>query len=93
VVIPLAVGTAAVGVTLGALTGLRALAAARHSLTARVFGSLLVLTGGISGARLGSAAGAAWGLAVGETLASAVWWHQLVRALQASAARRRAPAT
>jgi hypothetical protein len=60
---------------------LRALAAARRSLRAGLVMSLLTVVGGIGGAILGGAQGAATGLAFAWWLAAAVWWHQLLRAL------------
>lgn len=86
VIIPLTVAVAAVAVTLGAMTALRALAAARHSLKARLLGSVLVIVGGIAGTRLAATSGAAWGVACGELLAALIWWGQLSRALVRDAA-------
>jgi O-antigen/teichoic acid export membrane protein len=81
-VVPLAIGMAGFGVLLGAGTGLRALAAARLSLRARILVAPLMLMGGLGGAALSGAMGTAWGLALGQVGAAAVWWRYFVRALR-----------
>jgi len=81
-VFPLAIGMAAFGVVLGAGVGLRALAAARLSLQARLWVAPLSLAGGLGGAALGGAAGAAWGLAVAFIVGGVVWWHYFLRGMK-----------
>lgn len=76
VTVPIAVMMAAGGVSAGILVGLRALAAARRSLRARLVVSMLQIVGTIGGAALGGAVAAAWGLAIGVVAGVAVWfWH------------------
>jgi O-antigen/teichoic acid export membrane protein len=77
VLAPVAVGNTALALSLGALVGLRALAAATRSLRATVVVACLTLVVGIVGAALGGAAGAAWGLAVAAILGLAVWFREL----------------
>jgi len=43
--------------------------------------STLFLTGGVTGANLAGAFGAAWGIAMGVTTGCLLWWYQLLRAL------------
>ena len=81
VVLPLSVAMAAWGVVLGAVIGLRALAAARSSLRARLLLAPVVLACVVSGAALWGARGAAWGFAVSHTIGSFVWWRLFGRAL------------
>jgi O-antigen/teichoic acid export membrane protein len=66
----------------GAAAGLRALAAARQSLAARLIGSLLAVGGGLVGAVTGGARGAAWGLALAGWIEAVVWWLQYARAVR-----------
>lgn len=82
VVIPLAIGMAAFGVLLGAGIGLRSLAAARLSFRARLLVAPLVLAGGLGGAALGGAMGAAWGLAAAQLGGAAIWWRYFARGLR-----------
>lgn len=83
-IIPLVTITvAASGVTLGALTGIRALAAARRGLAARVVVGLVLLGLGTVGAWLDGASGAVLGLAIGQVSGTVVWWRQFHRALEA----------
>jgi len=82
VVFPLAVGMAAFGVVLGAGVGLRALAAARLSLRARLQVAPLSLVGGLGGAALGGAVGAAWGMALAFIAGGVVWWHHFLRGMR-----------
>jgi O-antigen/teichoic acid export membrane protein len=82
VVFPLAVGMAAFGVVLGAGVGLRALAAARLSLRARLQVAPLSLAGGLGGAALGGAVGAAWGMALAFIVGGVVWWHHFLRGMR-----------
>jgi hypothetical protein len=72
----LTVMTVGRGITLGAITGLRALAAARRSLRARVISSIGVLVGGLGGAAIAGAVGAAWGFAASTIPEMIVWWSE-----------------
>jgi O-antigen/teichoic acid export membrane protein len=81
-VLPLAVGMAAVGVVLGAGIGLRALAAARLSLRARLLVAPLSMAGGLGGAALNGAMGAAWGLALAFIAGGVVWWRYFLRGMR-----------
>ena len=69
------------GITLGAITGLRALAAAKRSLRARVISSIGVLIGGLLGAAIAGAVGAAWGFAASTVPEVTVWWIQYRRGI------------
>lgn len=80
-VAPLALATAALGVLVGAAMSLRALAAARRSLRARLLVSPVILCSGLIGAALHGASGAAWGLAIGNGFAAGVFWYHLVHAV------------
>jgi O-antigen/teichoic acid export membrane protein len=85
-VVPLTLVMATVGITLGALTGLRVLGAARESLRARVTTAMAVVLGIVIGGALAGAPGAAWGWVAATTAGSCIWWRALQRA------QRRAPA-
>jgi O-antigen/teichoic acid export membrane protein len=80
-VLPLAIGTAALGVVIGAAIGLRALEAAPKSLRARLIVSPVILGGGLIGAALAGAAGGAWGLAIGQSVAAVVFWYYFIGAV------------
>lgn len=80
-ILPLALGLAALGVVMGAVISLRALAAARRSLRARLLVSPVILMAGMSGAALYGASGAAWGLVLGNTFAAVVFWYHLLHAI------------
>lgn len=69
------------GITLGAITGLRALAAARRSLRARVISSAGVLVGGLAGAAIAGAVGAVWGFAASTVPEMVVWWSEYRRGI------------
>jgi hypothetical protein len=86
VIIPIALAQAAGGVLLGALIGLRALAAARSSFRARIVTSLLYVCLGTAGAALASAKGAALGLLVASTIGAWLFWRQLTREIASPAA-------
>jgi len=79
------VAAAAGGAQAGALVGLRALASAKRSLAARLASSTLVFVGGVGGAMLAGAVGAAWGMAAGVSFGTLLFWLQLVRGAQADA--------
>jgi hypothetical protein len=87
VILPFAAVMAASGVLTGATVGLRALAAARRSLQARLITGALSLAGTALGAYTADATGAALGLALGLWLGSILWWRGL-RAEVALAERR-----
>jgi hypothetical protein len=80
-VIPLALGISALGAVMGAVISLRALAAARRSLRARLVVSPVILASGLVGAALHGASGAAWGLALANGFAAVVFWYHLVHAV------------
>ncbi len=81
------------GLMVGATAGLRALAAAKRSLGARVIGSLLTVAGGVGGVLVDGARGAAWGCALAGTLEAMLWWWQFTRAIgERDAAASPAPA-
>ncbi len=54
---------------------------ARRSLRAQLTGSAAYAIGGATGAILGGALGASWGVTTAQVLAALVWWHQLRSAL------------
>jgi O-antigen/teichoic acid export membrane protein len=80
--LPLSIGLVGYGLSFGATTGLRSLAAAKRSLRARyvdaVYSAFLVLLG----ASLGDATGSAWGYAIAGCLRVANSWWQFTRALR-----------
>ena len=80
----MALASAAVGAQIGAEIGLRALALVRESLRARIWTTLLLVAGGVVGARLAGGVGTAWGLVVAESVGAATWWFLLTRALRSS---------
>jgi O-antigen/teichoic acid export membrane protein len=82
VVLPLVVMEALNAANTGAFVGLRALAAVRRSVRARLIASACFITGGIGGAALGGTSGAAWGLAIAAGVNAVVWWQQQWRALR-----------
>jgi hypothetical protein len=84
VIVPLAIVTAGAGVQTGAVVGLRALAAARRSLRARSVSSALLFGCGFAGAIVAGANGTAWGMAIGVSIGSLVWWLELTRGLAAA---------
>ena len=77
VILPYGAVMAASGVLTGATVGLRALAAAKKSLQARIVTGILSLATTAVGAYLGDAAGAAIGLAAGLWIGSILWWINL----------------
>jgi O-antigen/teichoic acid export membrane protein len=80
-VIPTMFIQAGVGVIAGAGLGMRALANARRGLLARIIMAPVSLAGGLGGAAVFGARGAAWGLAISFVWGGLVWWRQFVRAL------------
>lgn len=89
VVLPYAAVMAAAGTLTGATVGLRALAAAKRSLNARLVTGALSLACTAVGAYADDAAGAAAGLALGLWIGSILWWVSL-RAQVAETERTRA---
>jgi O-antigen/teichoic acid export membrane protein len=69
-------------VSIGAVAGLRALAAVKRSLRVRIVVAPLVVGGGLAGAIVAGARGASLGLGAANALAAVVWWFQLQRALR-----------
>ncbi|MFJ8233325.1 hypothetical protein ACIQ9E_25755 [Streptomyces sp. NPDC094448] len=81
-VVPATLGVAGAGLGVGAMVGLRALAAARRSLRCQLFASAAYVGGGLGGAALAGTSGSAWGVAAATVGSSAVWWLQLGPALR-----------
>jgi O-antigen/teichoic acid export membrane protein len=74
--VPLSIGAATFGAAFGAYVGLRSLAAARRSLRARYVDAAATAVFAITGAAIGGAAGAAWGLAIaGFVKIANAWWQ------------------
>jgi O-antigen/teichoic acid export membrane protein len=67
----------AVNIGIGALIGLRALAAAGPTFRAAVIANSAGFIGGVGGAALGGAQGATWGYLVAQVFGAAVWWYEL----------------
>jgi O-antigen/teichoic acid export membrane protein len=82
VVIPLAMGMALFGISMGAGVGLRSLAAARLSLRARLLVAPLLLVGPLTGATVAGAVGAAWGGTIAIALGVGIWWRFFLRGLR-----------
>jgi O-antigen/teichoic acid export membrane protein/capsular polysaccharide biosynthesis protein len=76
-VIPITIAFMGSCVTAGATAGLHALGAARRSLRAMVFASLLFLTAGLLGALQGGALGTTRGVALASWIGAILWWRQL----------------
>jgi O-antigen/teichoic acid export membrane protein len=74
--LPIIVYTLASALSNGAWIGLRALQSARRGLAARVVNGPLVISAGVVGAWVAGDRGAAWGMAAGNVVGAAVWWHQ-----------------
>jgi O-antigen/teichoic acid export membrane protein len=75
------VGMVAGGLEVGAATGVRALGAARRSLSAQLVTSGLYVGGGTVGAIVDGARGSCIGVTAGTAVATVVWWIQLRRAI------------
>jgi O-antigen/teichoic acid export membrane protein len=74
--LPLAIGATGHALASGPMSGLRALAAARSSLRARMFDAVFTLALGVTGAAVAGARGAAWGYAIAGCLRVPNWlWH------------------
>ncbi|HET6292291.1 MAG TPA: hypothetical protein VFG33_02920 [Kribbella sp.] len=67
----------------GAFAILRALAAAGRGLRTRLISSVALIAAGLTGAYLGGARGAAWGLATAAFCTVLLWWSEAHRALVA----------
>jgi O-antigen/teichoic acid export membrane protein len=74
---PITLGVAGAGLGTGAAAGLRALGAARRSLSTQLFASVCYVSGGLGGAAVAGTVGSAWGVAAATVSGSAVWWLQL----------------
>jgi O-antigen/teichoic acid export membrane protein len=83
VLVPQAVFLASVGATSGQLVGLRALAAATESLTARLLVAPLTVCAGTVGAMTGGASGAMWGIALANWVGVVIWHRQFWRLYRA----------
>lgn len=83
-VVPVGLSYVATSATLGAATGLRALADSRRSLRIRLITALVTLFGATVGALLGDARLAAWGIALAGILGAFLWWHGLLAAISDS---------
>jgi hypothetical protein len=73
-VVPLGVMTAAAGAQLGAVAGVLSLGEVRVAMVTQIIEGGLTLTGGLAGAILGGASGAAWGMAAAFTVEAVMWW-------------------
>lgn len=67
----------------GAFAILRALAAAARGLRVRLISSVVLIAAALTGAALGGADGAAWGLAAAALCTFLLWWHEAHQALTA----------
>ncbi len=74
----------------GAMSGVRALGASRHSLAAQLANAALYLVGGTVGAALDGARGSCWGVAAATSIATVIWWRKLDRAVHEHLAREEA---
>jgi hypothetical protein len=88
VVLPLALGFAALGILMGAGVGLRALADAKRSLRARMVVSPIIMMAVLTGALTRGASGGAWGLAIGQGVAAVVFWGYFLSAARGFSVRR-----
>lgn len=81
ILFPLVVQSVAGAVMMGAIVGLRALAAARLSLRARLIAAPLPIIGGTIGVVVGGLTGAAWGLALAGIASALVNIYYLQKAI------------
>jgi O-antigen/teichoic acid export membrane protein len=79
--LPVTLTAANTGISVAAITGLRALGAASTSLRARLIAASAAMTAGFLGAAVNGATGAAWGVFVGTTIGAATWWWHLHKEL------------
>lgn len=87
-ILPILLGSLANMMSIGAVAGVRSLAAAARSLRATVATATLTLILGIGGAAIGGASGAAWGLCVVAVAGIFVWWYEYVLAAREYAPHR-----
>lgn len=90
--VPLAISAIGFGLSYGPMAGLRALAAPRASLRARLFDASSFLVLSVTGAALAGATGAAWGYAISGCLRAPNWWWHFARARQQYSSTGHAPA-
>jgi hypothetical protein len=76
-IVPAALGVMGASVCSGAAAGLRALGAAKRSMSAQLVSSAAYVGFGLAGAVLGGALGSAWGVALATWTGAAVWWWLL----------------
>jgi O-antigen/teichoic acid export membrane protein len=81
IVVPLSIGAIAYGLAFGAKTGLRALAAAKRSLRARMIDVSAAVFFVLAGAAFAGVWGAAWGSAMAACVGIPNAWWQFTRAL------------
>jgi len=79
---PVAIAVSLSCLSTAASAGLRAMGAARRSLSAQLVASGLYVAGGVGGAFLAGAPGTCWGVAVAASISGAVWWAQLRRTVR-----------
>ena len=82
VLLPMSIVLASLGVTLGASAGLRALAAGKGIVKARIAVSLMSPIVTLLGAEAIGIRGAAWGLALGEAFGTVIYWRQFLKSLR-----------
>ncbi|MGN6378587.1 MAG: hypothetical protein ACTHNU_06515 [Gaiellales bacterium] len=92
VILPYTAVMAAAGMLTGATVGLRALAAAKRSMRARLVTGAIAIPATTVGAIVDGAAGAALGLAAALWLGSILWWRGLLLEVGTLEESRRAPA-
>jgi O-antigen/teichoic acid export membrane protein len=88
VILPYTAVMAASGMLTAATVGLRAMAASKRSMQARLVTGVLSVAGGCVGAATYGAVGAALGLAAGLWIGGIQWWIQLVGAVREEEDRR-----
>lgn len=76
--LPLIVAAAAFGAEMGPTLALRAMARARESLAAKALMAPVRVACAVVGATVWGIQGAAWGLALGETIGVVVWWKHFI---------------
>lgn len=80
--VPMLAGVLALAMGVGSFVGLRALAAASHSLRVKLLGAAAGVVAGLAGAAVRGAAGFAWGAAAATAATSAMCWWQYLRCLR-----------
>jgi hypothetical protein len=83
VLLPVTIAMVGGGVMGAAVIGMRALAAARLSLRAKVIGTPIIVASALVAAALGGAADAAWGMAAGYAIGVVICWLHFRTALRA----------